>query len=318
MFTCSFASSLEIVCGNCDKKREKDRKEIDYLNKKIKNLTVKDKETKNDLRTLKLKRNNKVRFMEQKTLPSRSERVIAPVRNKKLSLRKRFKDWGKGSVVDYEINLRAMMAAFYCGTGADDIAKATSFIGIPGGKSWERSFSNYSPRMCSLIISVVNGVIKSSLEGEIKATIEEILAEKYSEEEIKKATQAFFAGDDPNIPDLIKKVGIAVSYDMGWQKRSTGKLYDSLSGHGFIFGVRTGNVIGYQVKSKCCSKCSIANSLNKPAEEHDCTINWEGSSGGMEAAVALELCIQLHDDSGYNIFVDTIVSDDDSTMRAHI
>ena len=172
--------------------------------------------------------------------------------------------------------------------------------------------------MCSLIISVVNGVIKSSLEGEIKATIEEILAEKYSEEEIKKATQAFFAGDDPNIPDLIKKVGIAVSYDMGWQKRSTGKLYDSLSGHGFIFGVRTGNVIGFQVKSKCCSKCSIANSLNKPAEEHDCTINWEGSSGGMEAAVALDLCIQLHDETDYNIFVDTIVSDDDSTMRAHI
>ena len=113
-------------------------------------------------------------------------------------------------------------------------------------------------------------------------------------------------------------MGIGVSYDMGWQKRSTGKLYDSLSGHDFIFGVWTGYVIGYNVKSKSCSKCSIANSLNKPAEEHDCQINWAGSSGGMEAAVALNLCIELHDDSGYNIFVQTIVSDDDSTMRAHI
>ena len=146
-----------------------------------------------------------------------------------------------------------MMAAFYCKTGPDDIAKVTSFIGIPSEKSWERSFSNHSTRMCSLIISVVNGVIKSSLEGEIKIIIQEILEEKYRQEEIKKATQAFFAGDDPNIPDLIKKVGIAVSYDMGWQKRSTGKLCDSLSGHGFIFGVRTGNVIGYQVKSICCT-----------------------------------------------------------------
>ena len=52
--------------------------------------------------------------------------------------------------------------------------------------------------MCSLIIPVVNGVIKSSLEGEIKATIQEILEEKYSEEEIKEATHAFFTGDDPN------------------------------------------------------------------------------------------------------------------------
>ena len=58
--------------------------------------------------------------------------------------------------------------------------------------------------------------------------------------------------------------------------------------------------------------------MNKPVEEHDCCVNWAGSSGGMEAAGALGLCIELHDNSGYNIFVQTIVSDDDSTMRAHI
>lgn len=32
---CSFAISLDIVCGSCDTKNW-DRKEIDYLNKKIK------------------------------------------------------------------------------------------------------------------------------------------------------------------------------------------------------------------------------------------------------------------------------------------
>ena len=63
--------------------------------------------------------------------------MIRPFRNKKLSFRKRAKIWGKGSIVDCEINLRAMMAAFYCGTSGQDIAKALSFIGIPGGKSWE-------------------------------------------------------------------------------------------------------------------------------------------------------------------------------------
>jgi len=31
-------------------------------------------------------------------------------------------------------------------------------------------------------------------------------------------------------------IGHTVSYDMGWSKRSTGKVYDSLSGHGFLIG----------------------------------------------------------------------------------
>ena len=52
-----------------------------------------------------------------------------------------------------------MMAAFYCGTGGADIAKAVSFLGIPGGKSWEKAFVRHSPKMCDIISSVVNGVI---------------------------------------------------------------------------------------------------------------------------------------------------------------
>ena len=90
---------------------------------------------------------------------------------------------------------------------------------------------------------------------------------------------------------------------MGWQKRSTGKLYDSMSGHGFIFGCRTGNIIGFRVKSKSCSTCSKANSLNIAPKEHNFQINWDGSSGAMEAGVALELCIDLHDNSGFDIYI---------------
>ena len=37
----------------------------------------------------------------------------------------------------------------------------------------------------------------------------------------------------------------------------------------------------------------------------------------MEATVAIELSIDLHD-GDYGIFIDKIVSDDDSTMRSHL
>ena len=89
------------------------------------------------------------------------------------------------------------MNAFYCDTSATGIDQAISFLGLPGGKLWEKSFSNYSPKMCELIASVVNGLLKRSLEVEITTAIcEKLINEKYSEEQIKKETQGFFAGDN--------------------------------------------------------------------------------------------------------------------------
>jgi len=71
------------------------------------------------------------------------------------------------------------------------------------------------------------------------------------------------------------------------------------------------------VKSKICSKYKTGNRLGIDVEEHECQINFDGSSGAMEAEVALELCIQLYD-GDYEVFLKLIVSDDDSTMRAHL
>ena len=62
----------------------------------------------------------------------------------------------------------------------------------------------------------------------------------------------------------------------------------------------------------------MTNSLNTTPEEHDCRIIWKGASEGMDAGVALELCIAMHDDCKYSIFIEYIVSADDSTIRAHL
>jgi len=86
--------------------------------------------------------------------------------------------------------------------------------------------------------------------GEIKATIKEKLEGKYTEEEVDKAMDDFINEKWEDVPADILKIGITVSYDMGWNKRSTGKVYDSLSGHAFIIGCRTGNVIGMMVKKR--------------------------------------------------------------------
>ena len=48
------------------------------------------------------------------------------------------------------------------------------------------------------------------------------------------------------------KVELTVTYDMGWQKRSSGRRYDSSSGHAFIIGERSKGIIGVVLYSKAC------------------------------------------------------------------
>ena len=43
-------------------------------------------------------------------------------------------------------------------------------------------------------------------------------------------------------------VPFAVSYDMVWQKRTGGRVYDSLSNHGYFIGCRTGKVVAMGIK----------------------------------------------------------------------
>lgn len=52
------------------------------------------------------------------------------------------------------------------------------------------------------------------------------------------------------VPDKIKIIGIIASYDICWNQRATGRLYDSLSGHEYLIGCRSGCVIAYELKAK--------------------------------------------------------------------
>ena len=52
--------------------------------------------------------------------------------------------------------------------------------------------------------------------------------------------------------------GIAASYDAGWQRRGSGRTYNSLSGHSSLVGCRTGKIIDYEVRVKSCKACENA------------------------------------------------------------
>ena len=51
------------------------------------------------------------------------------------------------------------------------------------------------------------------------------------------------------------KVKLTITYYMGWQKISSGRIYDSCSGRAFIIGGIYYRIIGMVPYSKACQKC---------------------------------------------------------------
>ena len=85
------------------------------------------------------------------------------------------------------------------------------------------------------------------------------------------------------------KVKLTVTYDMGWQKRSSRRRYDSSSGHAFIIRERSKGIIGMVLYLKACRKCDAAENRREESEEHECPKTFEGSSKSMEASAILKM-----------------------------
>ena len=97
-----------------------------------------------------------------------------------------------------------------------------------------------------------------------------------------------------NLPGYFLPIGISVSYDISWQKRSRGRVFDSLSGHVFV-GCLPGATISKGVLQKHCSFCTTCIQQNLDIPKYDCNINHNGSSGSMETILILQLINELND-----------------------
>ena len=95
-------------------------------------------------------------------------------------------------------------------------------------------------------------------------------------------------------------------------------MYDSLSGHGFLIGCRSGKVVEFGVLKKKCFTCEKHNTTQQNIPEHRCNVNHVGSSGSMESTLALRIVEGLHKSTKKKAYVQKLVTDDDSTMRSNL
>ena len=93
--------------------------------------------------------------------------------------------------------------------------------------------------------------------------------------------------------------------------------YDSNSGHAYYIRVRCVEVVGMVVYSKKYTVCNIAIAMGEePMYHNTCICNYRtGSRKFMEASAAFRLILALH---SRGVDVEFIISDDCSTMRAHL
>jgi hypothetical protein len=156
-------------------------------------------------------------------------------------------------------------------------------------------------------VGIAKEVLWKNLVEEIRLTM--LLYPDFNIEEWKKASLSGQA--------QLTQAYVDSTMDMGWNKRSSGVRFDSLSGHAVLYGVLTRLPIAMCSKSKYCSICSWwqKNKDGMDAPEHSCEVNHEGSLGSMESDALLEMVTGLWRNSV--VQSRHVVTDDDSTMRAN-
>ena len=149
-----------------------------------------------------------------------------------------------------------------------------------------------------------------------------LVAEACSNDDIADATPVMQnCGDLPTIESAsatsgpaVDATGIAISYDMGWQKR--GRAHNSLSGVGIAVGVQSGKVVAYETRNKWCRRCHIAKEEGRDPPPHDCRMNYSKSAKSMEADAAVAITESVASSGVAKI--NQIIGDDDSSTIAKI
>ena len=104
---------------------------------------------------------------------------------------------------------------------------------------------------------------------------------------------------------------------MGWPTKGTGRNYNSHTGFGCFVGAYNKKILMSHIYSRRCRICEIAKRKFTPVRKHDCIQNWasDAPSKNMEAAAILHMAINC---VFLGFIMGSIISDDDSVMRAHL
>jgi hypothetical protein len=222
---------------------------------------------------------------------------------------------------DFAINVLWVLGFMTSGDGSTEAARLLGVLGLPNDTTMQsRSFGLIEDRISPIIQSVTNEILLENLTEEVRMTFAAVPDKDESDvlnwrNSLRKDVATVF--------NKAKYPAISVSYDMGWQQRSSGKKYNSPSGHAFFVGGLLRKPIALQVKSRICNYCANWRKKHPPTVElpegppvpiHSCTLNHSGSASAMEPKAALDMIVDLYDNK--HVSIDRICIDDDASTPA--
>ena len=210
---------------------------------------------------------------------------------------------------DYAVNILYVLGFLTSGDGGKEASKVMGLLGLPRSTTMEkRSW----PSIEKAISPAIRAVTDEIMEENLHMAVENYYADRTDEDGVS----LFQRWKEHSLLEDNEKPQIKVGADMGWQGRSSGILFSSASGHSMLVEQETRLVVALDIKSKICNVCSWHTEHDQPVRPHECVKNHEGSSGSMEPLSILDMVVRLYDDKA--VITDTIVTDDDSSIKAKL
>ena len=135
-----------------------------------------------------------------------------------------------------------MMDVYYQGAGLREIGNNMLFLGVPGRHTFHNLFYKNMDSFAKKMNRELQVVIDEGFESKMQSTTNHKLQGEYIDVDISEYVRHFQHGSG-FILNKIKKITIVASYDMDWNKCSIRRVYDSLPGHAFLIGFRSGNLL---------------------------------------------------------------------------
>jgi hypothetical protein len=215
-------------------------------------------------------------------------------------------------MTDYAVNVLYVLGFITLGDAHTEAARLLGLLGLPNDTTMmNRSFTIIEERIGPFIRGVTEEIIMKNVQEEARLSMSDVDYNVWKTWLDGTSTIVDLPSD--RWPQL------DASYDMAWQQKGSGRVYNSQSGHGTLFGSKTRKIIGLVIKSKLCCFCNkIAKTYPEGVDFvvpfHHCWRNHNGSSGSMESAGAVELLVEAYDKK--KVVIRRLCCDDDSSIRA--
>jgi hypothetical protein len=212
---------------------------------------------------------------------------------------------------DYALNIAFILSLLQSSDGGTEAARILGMCGLPNSTTMQaRMFGKIEETIAPIVEELVNEILFENLKVEVSIF--------YGNKQDDDGTKLYDLWLEKKLPQN-KWLVVRVSGDMGWNQKGSRHTYNSNSGQAFLIASETRKPIAKHICSKSCSKCKSWFRHHNADEDilaHECVKNFDGSSGSMEPTAILVMYKMLFDK--YQVIVGTIITDDDSSIKAKL